>query len=274
MNNTKNFGRPLLKFLLLTCFILLSLFMITGMATMLNAPELIQFILPVICAWSPNFAFIILFKKLYPGLQLREFLRVQFFTVLKIPVLVTAVIIQILIFAAITLSYSIMTDTQISSFLITSFPVLAFAFFSNLIRGPLGEELGWRGYALNELQKRYSPATSAIILGIVWGFWHAPMWIATSGYSGVDLLKYAALFMISITSLSIIITAFYNLGKNLVIPVIIHFFFNYSFSAVNLDTLQVLYYAAPLYLIFAVLLLAINPGRVLFYRLPAKGESL
>lgn len=274
MNNVKDFRRPLLKFFLLTYFIFLVLFTITGVVIMLKAPKLIQNILPIVCAWTPNFTFVILFKKLYPGLQFREFFRMQFCTVLKIPVLITVVVIQIFIFLVVMFSYSIMTDTQIPSFLVTSFPVLALGFFSNLIRGPLGEELGWRGYALNELQKRFSPGTSAVIIGAVWGFWHAPLWFATSGYSGVDLLKYAALFMISIISLSIIITAFYNLGKNLMIPVIIHFLFNYSFSAVNLDVLQVLYYAAPLYLIFAILLLVVNPEKALFSGFARNGKSM
>jgi len=38
----------------------------------------------------------------------------------------------------------------------------------------VGEELGWRGYAQSELEKRYSPLVAAIILGILWGFWHLP----------------------------------------------------------------------------------------------------
>jgi membrane protease YdiL (CAAX protease family) len=38
----------------------------------------------------------------------------------------------------------------------------------------VGEELGWRGYAQPELEKRYSPLVAAIILGILWGFWHLP----------------------------------------------------------------------------------------------------
>jgi len=38
----------------------------------------------------------------------------------------------------------------------------------------VGEELGWRGYAQPQLEKSYSPLISAIILGVLWGFWHLP----------------------------------------------------------------------------------------------------
>lgn len=38
----------------------------------------------------------------------------------------------------------------------------------------VGEELGWRGYAQPQLEKHYSPLIAAILLGVLWGFWHLP----------------------------------------------------------------------------------------------------
>jgi uncharacterized protein len=37
------------------------------------------------------------------------------------------------------------------------------------------EELGWRGYALDRLQSRWSALVSSLILGILWAFWHTPL---------------------------------------------------------------------------------------------------
>jgi membrane protease YdiL (CAAX protease family) len=38
--------------------------------------------------------------------------------------------------------------------------------------GPMGEELGWRGFMLPRLLKRYNAWTSSLILGFIWTFWH------------------------------------------------------------------------------------------------------
>lgn len=44
----------------------------------------------------------------------------------------------------------------------------------NLVLGPLGEELGWRGFALPRLLERFSPLVASLALGLIWGVWHLP----------------------------------------------------------------------------------------------------
>lgn len=44
----------------------------------------------------------------------------------------------------------------------------------------LGEETGWRGFALPRFQQRYSARTATLILGLLWAAWHAPTFFYTT----------------------------------------------------------------------------------------------
>lgn len=43
--------------------------------------------------------------------------------------------------------------------------------------GPLGEELGWRGYALPRLLERTGALNAALVIGAVWSVWHLPAFL-------------------------------------------------------------------------------------------------
>lgn len=40
------------------------------------------------------------------------------------------------------------------------------------------EEFGWRGFALPALQERWSALTSSVVLGLAWGVWQSPLFVA------------------------------------------------------------------------------------------------
>jgi membrane protease YdiL (CAAX protease family) len=50
--------------------------------------------------------------------------------------------------------------------------------YSTLLGGPLGEEPGWRGYALPRLEQQFGPIRGWLILSALWTAWHVPMFWA------------------------------------------------------------------------------------------------
>jgi membrane protease YdiL (CAAX protease family) len=80
----------------------------------------------------------------------------------------------------------------------------------SLYEGPLGEEMGWRGFVLPKLQKKFNPITSSLILGLIWGLWHLPLFFINgdSHYKAPFTL-----FLIIVVCLSILYTWVYNKTK-------------------------------------------------------------
>ena len=51
----------------------------------------------------------------------------------------------------------------------------------------LGEEIGWRGYLLNELRD-WPPLPADVLIGVVWGLWHAPLILLGYNYPTAPVL--------------------------------------------------------------------------------------
>lgn len=129
----------------------------------------------------------------------------------------------------------------------------------NLITGATGEEAGWRGFALPRLQKKFSPLKASLILGLVWNFWHLPLWF-TNGYQGIDLLIFIAAFSIGILSLSVLMTWVSNHTNGSLAPmVLLHFAFNAGLNLVDVrglglgQTLPLLVILCGLQMVVAVM---------------------
>jgi CAAX protease family protein len=87
---------------------------------------------------------------------------------------------------------------------------------------PLPEEIGWRGFALPRLQRRYGPVAAALILGILWWLWHAPLFLVARWSGGASFAGFL-LAAIPIVLNSIFLTFLYDLaGENLWIAVFYH----------------------------------------------------
>lgn len=97
----------------------------------------------------------------------------------------------------------------------------------HLLRDPgaLGEELGWRGFALPRLLELTNARAAAIILGVIWAVWHLPAFFLSSlSQSSVDFGE----FVLNVTAFSVIMTwLFVNTrGSVLWAGIVPHMLFN------------------------------------------------
>lgn len=70
-----------------------------------------------------------------------------------------------------------------------------------------GEEMGWRGYVLPRLQAKHGALASSLILGVVWGLWHLPKYMAPGNTSSF------ALAMVKLLAEAVLYTWLYNNTK-------------------------------------------------------------
>lgn len=85
----------------------------------------------------------------------------------------------------------------------TTLPKLIFSGYLFQDPGPLGEELGWRGFALPRLLQRFSATTAGLILGVIWSIWHLPaFFVAGTSHASLGLIW----FVFTGTMFSVLIT--------------------------------------------------------------------
>ena len=94
-----------------------------------------------ISAWSSTFAFMFLFKRIYPGQSFIQFVKGRFKNKLNYSIVLTVSMIQIIIF--LTMLFLISTNSEANSiFNRTTWGVLLYYVVKTIVSGPLGEELG------------------------------------------------------------------------------------------------------------------------------------
>jgi membrane protease YdiL (CAAX protease family) len=94
--------------------------------------------------------------------------------------------------------------------------------YSTLLGGPLGEEPGWRGYALPRLEAALGPVRASIVLGVLWVGWHLPLFFYP-GWSTAPFATYLGILL----GASLILTSVTNLARfNVLAPIAAHASFN------------------------------------------------
>jgi uncharacterized protein len=102
--------------------------------------------------------------------------------------------------------------------------------------GPLGEEPGWRGFALPRLIK-LGEWQSVIVLGLFWAFWHLPVaimfpaWRELFAGQSVDLGTWLVFYPVSVLALTMMLSKIWKWsGQSVFVCILFHGVVNSTFQ--------------------------------------------
>ncbi|NIZ90719.1 CPBP family intramembrane glutamic endopeptidase [Kineococcus rubinsiae] len=100
-----------------------------------------------------------------------------------------------------------------------------------IVTTALAEEPGWRDFALPRLQNRLGAVRGTVVLGLLWGGWHLPLFLTEwGGFPGVSWTQ-PVLFIASCVPLSLVMTWVFNrTGQSVPLVMLLHAGINSTYT--------------------------------------------
>jgi uncharacterized protein len=205
---------------------------------------------------GPLLAGILLTSLIYGRAGLREFFarllrwrvgaRWYVVALLTAPLLATAVPLALSLFSREFLPAIFTTDDLAA-------PLLS-GIAAGLMVG-LFEEFGWTGFAIPRMRQRYGVLTTGLVVGVLWGAWHFPMFWETDSFSGVLPFAILVVRLFSwLPAYRVLMVWVYDHTESLLVAVLMH---------VSLTASMII--TAPLALAGASLLASILVGAAVWW---------
>lgn len=85
------------------------------------------------------------------------------------------------------------------------------------------EEIGWTGFAIPKLRETYSLIKTGLIVGIVWGIWHMPLFLSPiTGSVSLFVLLLLIKLITHLPAYRVIMTLMYDKTNSLLLTIIMH----------------------------------------------------
>ncbi len=134
---------------------------------------------------------------------------------------------------------------------LAGWPMLVVPFIFRFVLIGMGEEPGWRGFALPRLQSGRSALAASLVLGLIWAGWHIPQFILDDGF---NLIAWAPKILSTVIVSVVMAWIFNNTNGSVLMTALAHasystignqFFFQMfsGSSRVRLDWLDVAIWA-------------------------------
>ncbi|MBN1248731.1 MAG: CPBP family intramembrane metalloprotease [Anaerolineae bacterium] len=102
-----------------------------------------------------------------------------------------------------------------------------------LLFGPVPEEPGWRGYALDGLQAQQTALKASLIVGVVWSLWHLPLFFIAGTWQaeqvGLGTQRFW-FYLITIVVEAVLYTWIYNNTRSSTLSAILFHFVGNAFG--------------------------------------------
>ncbi|MEP7174158.1 MAG: type II CAAX endopeptidase family protein [Aestuariivirga sp.] len=137
--------------------------------------------------------------------------------------------------------------------------------------GPIGEEIGWRGFALPRLLEKYAALSASLIIGAVWAIWHLPLILVN------DFTAYGALMPVVA---SIVFTwVFQNSRGSVLLAILMHASYQNSVRYLGKvftdgDHVQQQWLGNGIWLVMIAAILLVYGTRSFMNRTPKRAELL
>lgn len=204
------------------------IFMVIGPGGILGTKEVSEGLMPFVylaTLLGPSVAGILLtglvdgragFRELLPRL-LRWRVGARWYAValLTAPLLITATLFVLSLTSPVFLPVIVTTDDKVSLLLTGIVMGLVVGFF---------EELGWTGFAVPMLRLRYGVLTTGLIVGLLWGAWHFPLFSGSVSSSGAlpPALYLSVLLFSFLPAYRVLIVWVYDRTGSLLVAMLMH----------------------------------------------------
>ncbi len=135
------------------------------------------------------------------------------------------------------LSVSLSLGAAPLNILLQQWPLLLSSFLPNMLvfalLGVLGEEPGWRGFALPRLQRQYGPLLGSLILGTLHGLWHLPAFFVTGALAPFTFSLFLTFVLTAVASTIFYTWIYNNTQGSILIAILTHAASNAASGFVN-----------------------------------------
>ena len=137
----------------------------------------------------------------------------------------------------------------------------------------LGEEYGWRGFALPRLQRSLGSLGGSLILGVIWAAWHLPMFfVPGSPQYTKSLVADFGSYVLTVMCWSILMAVLYNRTGGSLLPCML-FHASLNISAFSIDVPEGSSSMAYFYLAIAAAAIPLLPRPLLTLKVMQRADS-